>query len=148
MTVGAETELRDRDSLAALLRNNGADDAERAGAGSGAVDDPLDAAMDAAIDRIAAAKARAEERDEASLAALLRIEQCLGRMEKLLPRAVDGGTREPDEAELQTKASRVAPAPARFWTWLNIIALIGIIIAIGWTLTPYWARIAQTLGLP
>ena len=147
MTVEAETKLRDEDSLAALLHNNGAEGAER-GAGSGAVDDPLDAAMDAAIDRIAAAKARAEERDEASLAALLRIEQCLGRMEKLAARAVDGGTHEPDEAELRTKALRVASAPARVWRWLNIIAFIGIIIAIGWAMTPYWSRIAQTLELP
>jgi hypothetical protein len=59
--------------------------------------------MDAAVARLAAAKARAEERDQASLAALLRVEggqkavhdelaavrECLERIEKVLVQAGD-----------------------------------------------------------
>jgi hypothetical protein len=120
--------------------------AERADAGGGAMSDPIEASMDAAVARLAAAKARAEERDQASLAALLRLEsgqktvhddlaavrECLERIEKVLAR---GAGDPPGDGRTAREDSRVAPRLRRL---LVAAVLLVAAAAAAWTGTPYW----------
>ena len=102
--------------------------------------------MDAALVRLAAAKARAEEREQASLAALLRIEggqnavrnelaamrECLQRIEKVLVGgAGDPVAHEPGAGE---GADRRSPRLRR----LLIAVVLGAVAAAALMGPPYW----------
>jgi hypothetical protein len=133
--------------------------AERTDAGGGAMSDPIEASMDAAVARLAAAKARAEERDQASLAALLRVEggqkavhdelaavrECLERIEKVLVQAGDPrGDRRVDREDGRIahgygagkEADRHAPRLRRLL--VAVAAVLGAAAAATLMGTPYW----------
>jgi hypothetical protein len=132
--------------------------AQRADAGGGAMNDPIEASMDAAVARLAAAKARAEERDQASLAALLRLErgqtgvrdelaalrECLERIEKVLVRGAgdhkeiaaltEEMTRLRTDMEPDKKLTGTLHAHA---VWL-VVAVLGAAASAALVMTPYW----------
>jgi len=111
--------------------------------------DPIDASMDAAIASLAATKARAEQRDQASLAALLRIEggqnalrdelasmrECLHRIEKVL--VGSAGDPVAHGAGAGEGAGRHAPRLRRLLVAV-VAVVLGAVAAAALVGTPYW----------